>query len=459
MTLEVDTIAAVATARGRGALAVVRLSGPEAHDVLRALAPEAWRFPEARRSSLVALRDPATRDPLDRAVVVRYDAPASFTGEDMVEISCHGGWLVPELILDACLAAGARAAEPGEFTRRAYLRGKVDLVQAEAVNDLVEARSRAFHRAAFQQLERGLSARVGELRSRVVHLEALLTHHIDFPEEDDAPVSLERIGVEAASVLEAMRRILATAPEGELLREGAVTVLAGLPNAGKSSLFNALLGRERAIVTEEPGTTRDALEAVVELGGYPFRLVDTAGLREARDRVEKLGVEVARSYLKEADLVLLCVEAGRIPGAAEGAFMNDVGEVPVVKVTTKVDTVGGSGHAASDREEAWMGEVDTSVVTGEGLERLRALLPELVFRGLAEGDGSVPVLTRRRQARALRDASEAVEAFAVALSDDVPPELAATHLRTAESAMEDLLGVVTVDEILDVVFGEFCFGK
>jgi tRNA modification GTPase len=155
-------------------------------------------------------------------------------------------------------------------------------------------------------------------------------------------------------------------------------------------------------------------------------------------------VEVARGYLKEADLVLLCVEAGRIPGAAEGAFMNDVGGVPVVKVTTKVDTFGGGGHAVSGREGAWMGEVDTSVVTGEGLETLRALLPELVFRG---------------QARALRDASEAVEAFGVALSDDVPPELAATHLRTAESALEDLLGVVTVDEVLDVVFGEFCIGK
>lgn len=459
MTIEVDTIAAVATARGRGALAVVRLSGPEAHRVLGALTPDGQGVPEARRTALVALRDPVTGDPLDRAVVVRYDAPASFTGEDMVEISCHGGWLVPELVLDACVAAGARVAEPGEFTRRAYLRGKVDLVQAEAVNDLVEARSRAFHKAAFQQLEKGLSRRVSELRSRLVHLEALLAHHIDFPEEDDAPVPLERIQAEATSVLEAMTRILATAPEGELLREGAVTVLAGLPNAGKSSLFNALLGRDRAIVTEEAGTTRDALEAVVELGGYPFRLVDTAGLRETGDRVERLGVEVARSYLKEADLVLLCVEAGRVPGRAEGVFMRDVRGVPVVKVTTKVDTCPTEVPSETDSEGEWTEEVGVSVVTGEGLERVRALLPELVFRGLAQGDGSVPVLTRRRQARALRDASDAVEAFGLALSDDVPAEMAATHLRTAESALEDLLGVVSVDEILDVVFGEFCIGK
>jgi tRNA modification GTPase len=459
MTIEVDTIAAVATARGRGALAVVRLSGPEAHGILQALTPAGGELPRARRGSVMALRDPVSGDPLDRAVVVRYDAPSSFTGEDMVEISCHGGWLVPELIMEACLACGARAAEPGEFTRRAYLRGKLDLVQAEAVNDLVESRTRAFHKAALQQLDRGLSGRVGELRTGLVHLEALLTHHIDFPEEDDAPVPVESIRVEAATVLESMRRILATAPEGELLREGAVTVLAGIPNAGKSSLFNALIGRERAIVTEEPGTTRDALEAVVDLGGYPFRLVDTAGLRHTDDRVERLGVEVARGYLKGADLILLCVEAGRAPGEAEGAFLEDVKGVPLVWVTTKIDAGGPAGSGGSLSSRGWAGEVAVSVETGEGLESLRTLLPELVFRGLVHADGSVPVLTRRRQVRALREAAEAVESFVRALSDEVPAELAATYLRTAESALEDLLGVVTVEEVLDVVFGEFCIGK
>lgn len=440
-------------------MAVVRLSGPEAHGILRALVPEADDLPQARRGSIMALRDPISGDPLDRAVVVRYDAPSSFTGEDMVEISCHGGWLVPELILEACLAGGARSADPGEFTRRAYLRGKLDLVQAEAVNDLVEARSRALHRAAFQQLERGLSGRVGELRSGLVHLEAMLTHHIDFPEEDDAPVPIERIVGEAGSVLESMRTILATAPEGELLREGAVTVLAGIPNAGKSSLFNALIGRDRAIVTEEPGTTRDALEAVVELGGYPFRLVDTAGLRDTDDRVEKLGVEVARGYLKQADVILLCVEAGRTPGEAEGSFLEDVKGVPVVRVTTKIDTGGSVRSSGGVSGPGWAGEAAVSVETGEGLETLRTLLPQLVFRGLVQGDGSVPVLTRRRQARALQGAAEGVESFMRALSEEVPAELAATHLRMAESALEDLIGVVTVDEVLDVVFGEFCIGK
>ncbi len=226
-----------------------------------------------------------------------FAGPESYTGEDMVEISCHGGWLSPALILEACVECGARRAEEGEFTRRAFLNGKMDLLQAEAVLDLIEGRSRALHGTAIHQLERGLSERIGRLREGLVGLEALLVHHLDFPEEDEPPVPLEEILIRAEELAEVMDGLLRTAPEGELLREGALTVLAGRTNAGKSSLFNALLGEERSIVTEVPGTTRDALEAVVSLGGYPFRLVDTAGLRETEERVEKIGVEVAKRYL------------------------------------------------------------------------------------------------------------------------------------------------------------------
>ncbi len=454
-----DTIAAVATARGRGAVAMVRISGPSAHETLRALTPDLSGLPETRSPTLATIRDPVSGEPLDRALVVRFDGPASFTGEDMVEISCHGGWLVPELVLDACLSAGARVAAAGEFTRRAYLHGKVDLVQAEAVADLVGAKSRAFHRAAYRQMERGLSDRVGKLRSRLVHLEALLAHHIDFPEEDDAPVPLPVIMKEADDVLEAMGVLLATAPEGELLREGAVTVMAGMPNAGKSSLFNALLGLDRAIVTEEPGTTRDALEAVVDMAGYPFRLVDTAGLRHTTDRIEKIGVEVARRYLAGADLILLCVEAGREEGQAEAMFLAEVPDVPVVKVTTKADLLPPGHVVPAHAGDRWAGEVRVSVATGEGLDDLRGLLPRLVFRGLVGADVSVPVLTHRRQARALAQARAEVAAFRTALDEEIPPELAAAHLRSAESALEELLGVVSVEDVLDVVFAEFCVGK
>lgn len=472
-----DTIAAVATAPGPGALAVVRISGSGAHGVLRVLAPALEVLPPPRTATLVALSDPHEGGLLDRAVAVRYDAPASPTGEDMVELSCHGGWMVPALVLDACLHAGCRRAEPGEFTRRAYLHGKVDLVQAEAVADLVGARNRALHRVAVSQMERGLSSRVGELREALLRLEALLAHHVDFPEEDDPPVPLEAIVREAEAVAVRLEVLGRTAPEGELLREGALAVLAGRPNAGKSSLFNALIGEERAIVTEEPGTTRDALEAVVQMGGYPFRLVDTAGLRDTEDRVERLGVEVAQRYLERAQVILYCAEAAGGLGDDDDAFLRGVAGVPAVLVETKADLHAGEGGTPAPDSRApgatdpdagprnagdaggVRGRVRVSVADGRGLEELRALLPRLVFAGLVEGGADVPVVTRRRQARAVAAARDEVLAFVEALREGTPAELASTHLRAAESALEELVGILGVEDVLDLVFREFCVGK
>ena len=458
MSVVVDTIAAVATPPGPGALATVRISGPGAHGVLKALSPELDPLPAPRVATVVALRDPTDGSRLDRTGAIRYDAPASFTGEDMVELSCHGGWLVPVLVLEACLAAGCRQAEPGEFTRRAYLHGKMDLVQAEAVADLAGARSRAFHRVALAQLERGLSDRLAALREAIVRLEALLAHHVDFPEEDDAPVPVGMIASEGEVVADRIAALLGTAPEGELLREGALAVLAGRPNVGKSSLYNALLGMERAIVTEEPGTTRDALEAVVQLGGYPFRLVDTAGLRDTSNRVERLGVEVARRYLERADVVLFCSEAGTELGNEERRFLDELPPVPAVWVETKSDLACGCGGGAPDWR-AFAGRVSVSVKDGSGLAELRSLLPQLVYSRLLEAGDEAPVVTRRRQARSLGRAREEVQGFVRAVRDGVPAELASTHLKAAESALEDLLGAVSVEDVLDAVFREFCVGK
>jgi tRNA modification GTPase len=340
------------------------------------------------------------------------------------------------------------------------LNGKLDLVQAEAVGDLVEARGRALHRAAMGQLERGLSERVAGLRVALVHVEALLAHHLDFPEEDDAPVPVNAVMAEAEAVLARLDGLLATAPEGELLREGAVVVLAGPPNAGKSSLYNALVGEERAIVTEEPGTTRDALEATVQVGGFPFRLVDTAGLRETEGRAERMGVEVARRYLARADLILFCVEAGSSRDVRADAFLDfldEVRPVPVVRVDTKKDLPEASAEAVAG--EGFAGRVAVSVVTGEGVGALRELLPRLVFRGLVETSSDVPVVTRRRQAHALQAARAEVGDFLGALGSGVPVEMASTHLRAAETALEEVVGAIGVEDVLDAVFKEFCVGK
>jgi len=450
-----DTIVAVGTPPGTSALAVIRLSGPEAFSIVSRLCPGLPDRPEARKVVMARARDPETGESLDQVLVTLFPGPESYTGEDMAEISSHGGWLSPALILEACRGAGARPAEEGEFTRRAFLNGKMDLLQAEAVLDLIEGRSRALHGAAIHQMDRGLSERIGTLREGLIHLEALLVHHLDFPEEDDPPIPAEEILSRAEALEETMAGLLRTAPEGELLREGAVTVLAGRPNSGKSSLFNALLGEERAIVTEVPGTTRDALEAVVSLGGYPFRVVDTAGLRETEELVEKMGVEVARRYLNGADVILFCVEGDRALSQEERGFLDEVAGTPVVVVRTKRDLFPGAHPGPGKMEN----EVALSVKTGEGLDRLREVLPSLVFRGLVRMSGDVPVLTRRRHTDGIHRAKRELRAFRDALLQGLPAEVAATHLRPAETALEELLGVIPREEILDTLFREFCIGK
>ncbi|MDE0473675.1 MAG: tRNA uridine-5-carboxymethylaminomethyl(34) synthesis GTPase MnmE [Gammaproteobacteria bacterium] len=455
-----DTIVAAATPPGPGALAVVRISGPSAFSVKRALAPD-LRAPADRRAMLAGLHDPETGELLDRGIVTSYPAPASYTGEDMVEISCHGGYLIPGLLVEHAIEAGARMAEPGEFTRRAYLNGKMDLLQAEAVCDLVGGRSRALHRVAVHQMERGLSARMTAARESLVTLEALLVHHLDFPDEDEPPTSLGSVAGEAREVRLRLEGVLATAPEGELLREGALTVLAGRPNSGKSSIFNALVGYERAIVTEVPGTTRDALEATVSLSGYPFRLVDTAGLRETGERVEALGIEVARRYLAQADLVLYCAEGGEGVSEADREFLGAC-DCPFLVLETKADLArqgNGATREYVDAGEALPRRIATSVVTGEGLEELGRVLPGMVFGGLVQANADTPVVTRRRHRRALERAVGELNAFERALADGIPAEVAATHLRPAETALEDILGIVTLDEVLDRVFRDFCIGK
>jgi tRNA modification GTPase len=449
-----DTIAAIATPQGRGAVAVLRVSGPRALDVLRAVVPALGEVvPRVQR--LVALRHPKTGELLDRGLVTYFAAPASYTGEDTVEIATHGGVLTPQLVLDALLAAGARAAEPGEFTRRAYLNGKLDLLQAEAVADLIDGRSRALHRAAVHQMERGLSRRVAELRDSIIATEALIAYSIDFPEEDEPPVPPTRIRASAGDVIRRIDALLATASEGELLRDGALTVLAGRPNSGKSSLFNALLGTERAIVTDIPGTTRDALESSISIEGYPFRLVDTAGLRETVDTVEGMGIEVARRYLAAADLVLFCVEEGRGVDEDEAAFISGVDPAHLVIVRTMCDRHAGASSETWDVSSA----VGVSAVTGDGLPELRQALLARAFGGILGEPGEAPLVTRERHARALRTARDEVRDFLAALDHDVPMEFAATHLRAGAGALENLVGAVSVDDVLDRVFGSFCVGK
>ena len=449
-----DTIVALATPPGRSAVALIRLSGRDAlavaGRVLRPFSPDPART--ARRARAMA---PSGGEMLDDVLYTAYPAPGSYTGDDLVEIGTHGGLLVPADVLGALLAAGARLALPGEFTRRAMLNGKVDLLQAEAIADLVDATAPAQRRAALGQLDRGLSQRIGALREQVLALEALVSYDIDFPEEDSGPVPPARVERAIEDLRAALQGLLQTAAEGERLREGALAVIAGRPNVGKSSLFNALLGSERAIVTEIPGTTRDAIEASAVCDGFPFRLVDTAGLRESGDRVERLGIEVSRRYLAAADIVLLCAEAGRELDGEERRFRVELGE-RLILVWTKADAAGDAGGRAAAARD---GEVAVSAVSGAGLAELRATLARVAFTTLAQQGDVTPVVTRARHRAALERALGEVGEFAGARRAGLEAAVAGTHLRAAVGALEDVIGLVTTDDILDRVFSSFCVGK
>lgn len=467
--MDTDTIVACATPPGVGAVALIRLSGPDAIATVGALVRADVRRWPSRTARLCSLcRPEPSTEVLDKGLVTLFRAPASYTGEDVAEVSTHGGRYVPASVVEACVALGARRARPGEFTQRAYLNGKLDLTQAEAVGDLAAAASEQGRSVALHQLERGLGERVASLRSRLIGLSALLVQHIDFPEEDEAPVSLGAVADEAHRVARDVARLLATAPAGELLREGALTVLAGPPNAGKSSLFNALLGIERAIVTPAAGTTRDAIEAVASIDGFPFRLVDTAGLRPGTEGVEQLGIEVAHRYLKGADIVVVCREAvPEEPASAEANAAASGSATPDAALASRLAEAGGAAKVflrtkwdlARDDQAPAPGEIAVSVRTGQGIAEVKRALTDVAFRDVVERRDEVPVVTTRRQAELLKVAQDELSGFAQALERGVPPEAASAHIRSAESALEDVLGVVASDEVLDRVFKDFCIGK
>ncbi len=451
--LDSDTIAAVATPPGRGAIAVIRLSGADAHRIAgRHVDP--WPI-EPRSATLCVIRD-REGGSIDRAIVTLFQAPNSYTGETVVEISTHGGDLTPALVTEQLVASGARPALPGEFTRRAVLNGKMDLLQAEAVADLIDAGSRPMREAAVRQLDGGLSRRISALRETMLEIESLIAYDIDFPEEDEGPVPRERILRAVDTAGDSLDALLATVPRGELIRAGALVVIAGEPNVGKSSLFNALIGRSRAIVTDVPGTTRDAIEAVIDGDRWPLRLIDTAGIRDTTDTIEQLGVELSQRHVQGAHVVLACGDSeSSLKHVLERVGMLGTGAA-IIPVRTKSDL-----RAQPEALEATqLIPVAVSASTGSGLKELLARIDGELSKRHDGGSADTPVVTRARHRAILEAARAELAAFREGwVSNELPATVAAVHLRSAVHSLEELIGTVDVEDVLDRIFSSFCVGK
>ena len=448
-----DTIVAVATPEGRGGLAVVRVSGPRAVDVARALLPDDSRLAEVRshRVFLATPRDGATGAALDQVLVLPMLAPATFTGEDVVEFHCHGGPLPARLITDACTAADARPAGPGEFTRRAFLNGRLSLDQAEAVADLIHAENRLAARGSLKQLRGAFRREIASVESPLMTLLAQLEGGLEFGEEDALDVPPERIADTIETALDSIDALLCHADAGRQLRDGVQVVLVGEPNAGKSSLFNALLGEPRVLVDPEPGTTRDVVESRLEHRGVMYVLHDTAGLRENAGRVEAKGVALTRATVARADLVLNVVD---LAAPACAMALPDPVDAPVLVVGAKADL---------DEGAAWTRDRPMAVVTsakdGRGIETLKDTMHDTVVADRLEQTAALGLVLNRRHVHRLRSFRDGLAHLQLAVADAPDQEVICSLLQTSLCELGEITGRVFTEALLGEVFSRFCVGK
>lgn len=441
-----DTIAAIATAPGRGAVGVVRVSGPLSLAVAEATC---GLIIEPRRATLARFVDSAG-DAIDRGLVVSFRAPNSYTAEDVVEFQCHGGPVVLAAMLDRCIELGARHARAGEFTERAFLNGKLDLAQAEAVSDLIDATSRAAARSALRSLEGDFSRQIGEIRRALVGLRVLVEASLDFPEEEIDVLSAYGVIEQARVLRDRVRELIRQAGQGRLLREGVRVVLLGEANVGKSSLLNALAGDAVAIVTSVPGTTRDLVRATVMVDDVPFHVVDTAGLRDAANEVERIGMDRARAAARGADLVVQ-VSDGVGDGSVDRWIVDELPDVPKLRVENKADV---RDLSAGWFQVAGLPAIAVSAMTGSGLGLLKQAFLSAAGRTFVQGEGVF--MARSRHLEALSRCEKHLVA-AVGLCDQV--EFLAEELRYAEARLGDITGERTADDLLGDIFKNFCIGK
>jgi tRNA modification GTPase len=451
-----ETIAAISTPPGRGGIGIVRLSGPNAVTIAERLvslsAP--LEHARARLANVLDPERPGSEERIDEALVTWFAAPNSYTAEDLVEIAAHGSPVVLNMLLRQALALGARLAEPGEFTQRAFLSGRIDLTQAEAVRDLIDAQTTAQARLAASQMGGALSARVTPAKHALLELIALLEAGIDFAEDDLAVAPETEILRRIAEILPPLKKLAASFAHGRILHDGLTLAIVGRPNAGKSSVFNALLERDRAIVTAIPGTTRDTVSERIALGGIPLELVDTAGLREAADEAERLGILRSREALADAAIVLIVIDGtadldeedrlllGSVRGRAALIALNksDLAQAPKLDLTLPGD----------------LQVLRTSAVTGEGIVELREAILKLATGGAAAEPG---MLTSLRHHQAIQGAVQGLDDASTAVANSIPHEMVLLDLYRSLWALDSLTGQTTADDVLNLIFSTFCIGK
>jgi tRNA modification GTPase len=454
-----DTIAAIATPAGEGGVGIVRVSGPDAERIAAALFVRAEGKNGRLKSHMLhygTIRDPKSDKILDQVLLTIMRKPRSYSGEDVVEVHCHGGVFVVQRILGLVLAQGARHAEPGEFTKRAFLNGRLDLAQAEAVLDLIVARTEKGADLALSQIKGELSDWIGDLREQLLDILAQVEAAIDFPEEEIELLERPALIAKIDALREKITIIIDTYEWGRLFREGAKVCICGRPNVGKSSLFNALLGEERVIVTPIPGTTRDVIEESINLDGLPVVLWDTAGIRDATDKVERIGVNLSREHLEKSEAVVVVLDGSVSLADEDRIFLSSTTKKMGLIAINKIDL-----EQKVDRDQLRRIVGDKKIVTvsasqGHGIQELRKSLRELILHTDMEPSF---VLTNLRHKSALLCGEQALADAGLALYETQPPELVAVALQQARQSLEEVVGVIHKDDVLELIFSKFCIGK
>jgi tRNA modification GTPase len=457
-----DTIIALSTALGEASIHILRLSGSQSQDIIKQcfIAKNPQRWEEKNNFTLHLGKFYSRQQLLDEVLVSRMLAPNSYSGEDVIEINCHGGLYVAERIMEECLRHGARLAEPGEFTKRAFLNGKLDLVQAEAIVDLISAKTDASANLALNQMSGGLSQKILYLRDQVLETLAFIEAGIDFPEDDVEDLDRTRLDIRINSGLEVAQVLLNGSKTGKILREGMLTVIVGQPNVGKSSLLNALMQEERAIVTDIPGTTRDEIRESVKVGGILLQLVDTAGIRESHDPVERLGIERSWRVMEKAELILLIIQAGKELSEEEVRILKDYPKQALV-LLNKVDLLNDSVDYRNSMYKEFLKQgvwIPFSVKEMIGFEELEIEIKKRVYQG-EEEKSKEPLLSNVRQIYALERAINALLSAQAALNEGMPWDILSIDIRQALHEISQMTGDNIQESLLDDIFSRFCIGK